>query len=815
MSFLQTTLQFPINAVQFFRRVLNSISSKVIPNFMRPWLAIFREKSNFLYRATKVAVWSGVFGAMFFAVFFTTVYMGYWGKIPDYADLKNIEKAQASELYSIDNKILGKFYLENRTSVDYKSISPYILNSLVATEDKRFFEHDGIDFMSYFRVFFKTILLRDHNSGGGSTISQQLAKNLFGRTRRYGKMSTLVAKTKEFILARRLENLYSKQEILTAYLNTVSFGEDTYGIENAALLFYNKKPNAVTIDEAALLAGLLQAPGSYNPRLHPDRALFRRNIVLKNLQNQKHISQKEYDLYSKKPLGINYNPNAKNDGVAPYFRERLRNELDDKIKDLRKPDGSEYNLYTDGLKVYCTIDSRMQAYAEQAVQMHMTKLQKAFDQVYSKSKPWGKANDMVMNEFRNSDRYEKLDAQGLSEDQIMAEFKKPTKMKVFSYEDENYEKEVTFSPWDSVIYYHSLLSCGFMAMDPRNGQIRAWVGGVDFKHRKFDHVTARRQVGSTFKPIVYASALEQGQLPCDYLANQIKTYPAWENWRPENSENLYGGFYSMKGALTKSLNTISVQLCERAGIDNVINLANRMGVSSEIPKKLAISLGSADITLREMVTAYSTLAAMGTRHDPVYLLRIEDRTGRVLKTFEQPAPEGEQVLADSLARYTIEMMRGVVDNGTGARLRSMFGLRNDIAGKTGTTQNQTDGWFIGFTPNIVAGAWVGGDDPAVRFKSLALGQGANTSLPIFATFLQKVYADASLTNYRSFETFPAMSDTLAEWMNCPDFTERPDSVHTPQNAAPENMPIKPENNDDKNEGNKEKIDANKPKETEK
>ncbi len=812
MSFVQTVLKFPLNIVQFFRRFLNSISSKVIPNFLRPFLSAFRQKSEFLYRATKATVWSGLFGSVLFAVFFATVYMGYWGKIPDYSDLKNIEKAQASELYSIDNKILGKFYLENRTSVDYKSISPYILNSLVATEDKRFFEHDGIDFLSYFRVFFKTILLRDHSSGGGSTISQQLAKNLFGRAKKYGKMSTLVAKTKEFILARRLENLYSKQEILTAYLNTVSFGEDTYGIENAALLFYNKKPNAVTIDEAALLAGLLQAPGSYNPRLHPEKALNRRNIVLKNLQNQKHISQKEYDLLSKKPLGINYNPNAKNDGVAPYFRERLRNELDEKIKDLRKPDGSEYNLYTDGLKVYCTIDSRMQAYAEQAVQLHMAKLQKAFDQVYSKSKPWGKANDMVMNEFRNSDRYEKLDAQGLSEEQIMAEFKKPTKMKVFSYDDENYEKEVTFSPWDSVVYYHALLSCGFMAMDPRNGQIRAWVGGVDFKHRKFDHVTARRQVGSTFKPIVYAAALEQGQLPCDYLANQIKTYPAWENWRPENSENLYGGFYSMKGALTKSLNTISVQLCERAGIDNVINLANRMGISSEIPHKLAISLGSADITLREMVGAYATLAAQGTRHAPVYLLRVEDRTGRVLKTFEQPPPEGEQVLADSLARYTIEMMRGVVDNGTGSRLRSMFGLRNDIAGKTGTTQNQTDGWFIGCTPNIVAGAWVGGDDPAVRFKSLALGQGANTSLPIFATFLQKVYADASLTNYRSFETFPAMSDTLAEWMACPDFTERPDSVRTPQNAAPENMPVKPENNDEKNEGNKEKLDANKPKE---
>ena len=519
-------------------------------------------------------------------------------------------------------------------------------------------------------------------------------------------------------------------------------------------------------------------------------------------------------MYSKKPLGISYNPNAKNDGVAPYFRERVRGELDDQLKNLHKPDGTDYNLYTDGLKIYCTLDSRMQAYAEQAVEMHMAKLQKAFDQTYSKTKPWGKANELVMNEFRNSERYEKLDAQGLSEEQIMAEFKKPAKMKVFSYDEENHEKEVTFSPWDSVIYYHALLSCGFLAMDPRNGQIRAWVGGVDFKHRKFDHVTARRQVGSTFKPIVYAAALENGHQPCDYLENQLQTYPEWENWRPENSENLYGGFYSMKGALTKSLNTITVQLMMKTGVDKVINLANRMGISSDIPHKPAIALGAGDITLREMITAYGTLAALGTRHDPVYLLRIEDRTGKVLKTFVPENPLGEPVLADSLARFTIEMMRGVVDNGTGSRLRSMFGLRNDIAGKTGTTQNQTDGWFIGFTPNIVAGAWVGGDDPAVRFKSLALGQGANTSLPIFGTFLQKVYADGSLTDYRPNARFTELSDTLASFMDCPDFTGNPDSLSTRQNEAPPTMPTKnePIKEDDKNGGNHEKIEAMKPKE---
>jgi penicillin-binding protein 1A len=796
MSFLEKTANFLIKIPQGIRTLLNAISSRLVPGFLEKPLANMRQKFPLPYRIGKGALWLSVFSTIALGVFFTMVYMGFFGKIPDYYQLKNIKKAQSSEIYGIDNRIIGKYYLENRTNVTYDEISKHVIFGLVATEDKRFFEHGGIDVWSWLRVIVKSVLLGDRSSGGGSTISQQLAKNLFGREHRYGKFSILVSKTKEFILAQRLEKIYSKDEILTAYLNTVSFGEDTYGIENASILFYNKKPKDVTIDEAAVLVGTLKAPTTYNPHNHPGAALGRRNTVLKRMQELKYIKPIQYDTLSRKLLKLNYNPNTKNTGVAPYFREKLRVQLEKEVESIKKPDGNAYDLYTDGLKIYTTIDSRMQSYAEDAVKLHMGVLQRAFDKMYSKTKPWGKGNNMLTQEMRASNRYEAMKADGATDAEIEATFRKPVKMKIFTYDAPNNEKEVMLSPWDSVVYYHSLLSCGFLAMDPRNGHVRAWVGGVDFKHRQYDHVTAKRQVGSTFKPIVYAAALEQGALPCDYFPNEVRTYADYENWRPENSENLYGGFYSMKGALTKSLNTITVQLMMQAGIDNVINLANRMGISSDLPQKPAIALGAGDISLKEMVTAYGVFANMGIRRDPIYLLRIEDKNGKILKSYTAETPQGEQVLSDSICQFTVEMMRGVINNGTGQRLRSTYGLRNDIAGKTGTTQNQTDGWFIGFTPNLVAGAWVGGDDPSVRFKSLALGQGANTSLPIFGSFLQKVYADGSLFNYRPNAAFPVPSDTVRAFMDCADFSETnvvvapvlPDTPVVPEDSTKKDAP---------------------------
>jgi penicillin-binding protein 1A len=783
-------MHFPLAVYQFIRGLLNAITAFLVPKFLRPTFAQLKTKYPVPYRVAKAAFWSAVLGGAAFVCFVAMVYLGVFGKIPNYYELKNLKSAQASELYGSDGKIIGKYYLENRTNITYEQISPLIINALVATEDKRFFDHGGLDLLSVPRVVIKSLLLGNSSSGGGSTISQQLAKNLFGREHKYGKLSLAVSKIKELILAQRLEKIYTKNELLTSYLNTVSFGEDTYGIENAALLFFNKKPKDVTVDEAAALVGTLKAPSSYNPRLHPEKALPRRNVVMKLMQDSKYINKAQYDSLSRKPLHLKYNANARNAGIAPYFREKLRLELDTKIKDLRKPDGKAYNLYTDGLKIYTTIDTRMQGYAEEAVAQNMAKLQKAFDVAYAKNKPWGKGNNMTTQEKEASDRYQTMLDAGASEAEITAAFSRPVKMKVFSYEGENNEKEVTMSPWDSVIYYHSLLSSGFLAMDPRNGHILAWVGGVDFKHRQYDHVTAKRQVGSTFKPIVYAAALEHGQQPCDYFPNEVRTYPEYNNWRPENSENSYGGAYSMKGALTKSLNTITVQLMVRTGVENVIDLAKRMGIQSDLPTEPSIALGAGDISLKEMITAYGVLANMGIRRDPVYLLRIEDRDGKILKTFDVQNPNGDRVLPDSLAQCTVEMMRGVINNGTGARLRSTYGLRNDIAGKTGTTQNQTDGWFIGFTPNMVAGAWVGGDDPAVRFRSLALGQGANTSLPMWGVFMQKVYADASLKNYRAGAAFAPMSDTIRQLMNCPDFMAAAgDTTHTA--SPPTNAPLKP------------------------
>ena len=794
MSFTNSVTNFFMRIINFVRYILNSITAFLLPRFARPMLARLRTRFPKSYVTAKVSFWVGAFSFIGLVATFALVYLGYFGHIPSYWDLKNIQKAQASEVYSEDNKLIGKYYVENRTNVQFRDISPYILNALVATEDERFYRHSGIDFTSWARVLVKTILMRNENAGGGSTISQQLAKNLFGRERKYGRFSLFISKCKEFILARRLENLYSKHEILTAYLNTVSFGEDTYGIENGSLLFFNKKPKDVTLDEAAILVGCLKAPTAYNPHWHADRAIGRRNTVLSQMRKNKYISDNDYKTYSSKLIALNYNPNARNEGIAPYFREKIRIELQEKLKGTFAPDGHEYNIYTDGLKIYTTIDSRVQAYAEQAAYTHMAKLQAAYNQANSKTKPFSTGNMLLMEEYRNSNRYKDMEAAGAAEADIKLAFGRPTKMKIFAYDGDNYQKEVTISPWDSLLYYHSLLSCGVMALNPKNGHIAAWVGGIDFKHKQFDHVTARRQVGSTFKPIVYAAALENGQMPCDYIPNQLKTFPEWENWRPENSDGKYGGAYSMKGALTNSVNTIAVELLMRAGIDNVINLANRLGITSELPKKPAIALGAGDITLREMVTAYSVFANDGDLNLPVYLLRVEDKNGKIIKTFDAAAP-AQNVLSDSLARLTVAMMQGVVDRGTANRLRTTYGFRNDIAGKTGTTQNQTDGWFIGFTPNIVCGVWVGGDDPAVRFKSLALGQGANTALPIWATTMQKTWADASVSSFKG-GSFGVMNDSLlAPLLNCPDFVDNMDSVGTSTNLQVPKPPAPPKPNE--------------------
>lgn len=657
-----------------------------------------------------------------------SVYFGLFGKLESKAELKNIQSYVASEVLSEEGKILGKYYWENRSTVAFEEIPPVVVEALIATEDARFYEHNGVDAIGLMRVFFKTLLMGDKSSGGGSTIGQQLAKNLFKREN-HGVLSMPVNKIKEAIHAVRLNSVYSQDEILALYLNTVSVGEDTYGIKNATMRFYSKPLDSIRIEEAAVLIGMLKSPTAYNPRLHPSRSLKRRNVVLNNLVKNNYVSKEIGDSLKKIPLNLNYKNAGRYGDIAPYFLVQIE-ELGSKIlKDLKKDNGESYDIYRDGLKIYTPINYQMQMNAIVAVEKQMSNLQSLFNRHFKSSAAYTK---LVNREVEKSARYKELKERGLGEDEINKVFDTPIPMNIFDWEN---EEEVNLSPLDSIKYYLKILHNGFLAMQPNTGEIKAWIGGNDYSYFQYDHVTSKRQVGSTFKPIVYATALEQGVEPCDYYSNERKIYDEFEAWSPRNSGDEYEGKYSVKGALANSVNVISVELLFEAGIENVVQTARDMGIYSEIPAVPSIALGVADISLLEMVTAYCTFANGGESVAPVFISRIENRKGEVI--YESKQTKGKRVFSQQTAYYMTEMLKGVVNEGTANRLRSRYGLNLDMAGKTGTTQSHADGWFIGFTPELVAGAWVGADNPSVHFKSIRHGQGAATALPIWAYFMQE------------------------------------------------------------------------------
>ncbi len=662
------------------------------------------------------------------------VHLGFFGKLPDEQQLRNIKNYNASEVYSYDRVLLGKYYIENRTNARYEQIAPHIVEALVATEDSRFYSHEGIDYRSMLRVLVKSILLGNEASGGGSTLSQQLAKNLFPR-QDYWLLSMPVNKLKEIFIATRLEEIYSKEEILTLYLNTVPFGGNVYGIEAATKRFFNKSARDIRPEEAAVLVGMLKATTYYSPRLHPDRAQGRRDVVLNQMARYGYIKQFQADSLKAIPMRLNYTYVSHNEGLAPYFREKLRHEVQQWLSDHPKPDGSPYNLYTDGLKIYTTIDSRMQAFAEKAVGEHMQELQATFFKHWQGRTPWENDHTYLRDLMVRSPRYRQLKGSGASEEEIEAIFKKPIPMKVFSWDG---EKDQKMSPLDSIAYFQMFLNAGFLAMRPENGHIKAWVGGINHEYFKYDHIMARRQVGSTFKPIVYAAALQNGQDPCDYISNELRTYEDYDDWTPRNSDNEYTGYYSMPGALASSVNTVTVDLMMKTGINKVSRLAHDMGIDSELPEQPSIALGTADLSLSEMLTVYGTFVNRGYRVKPVYVLGIEDQYGNVIADFTDKETQATKALDRQTADMMVQMLKNVVDSGTARRIRYTYGLRNDIAGKTGTTQAQADGWFIGATPKLVAGVWVGGPTRLIRFRSTRLGQGANTALPIWARFMQQV-----------------------------------------------------------------------------
>lgn len=707
---------------------------------------------------------------------------------PSVRSLRNVQTQHASEIYSSEGVLLGRYFRENRTVVDYSEIPGHVIQALVATEDERFYQHHGVDLRSYARVLIRTVLMGDESGGGGSTLSQQLAKNLFPR-KRFWTFTILVNKLREIVIARRLEKAFEKEEILALYLNTVPFPENVYGIDVASRRFFGKAPAELTVEEGALLIGTLQATTSYNPVRNPERALARRNVVLSQMLKNEYLDQSASDSLQALPIELCYDPGFHNQGSASYFREFVRQEAEAQLAGLTKANGEPYDLYTDGLRIYTTLDLNLQRLAEEAVQRHMDHLQNTFDAHWRGMKPWGDDN-LIREAMRQSARFQALRQKGMPEAAIERHFVEIlVPMTLFTWEG---EKTVEMSPWDSLCYYYAMLQVGFMAMEPNTGYIRAWVGGNDFDYFQFDHVRARRQVGSVFKPVVYLQALRQGIEPCEQLPNELIVYHEYakgdwirkeygkddpdphigpdgkdlDDWIPQNSDGLYGGSYSMEGALTNSVNTITVSMIMKTGPGPVRELAQKMGVrESEIPLEPSIALGSAEISLYEMTNVFATLASRGREIFPIAIQRIETADGQVLKEFSQPSEE--QVVDTTYADILTKMLETVSTMGTASRLRWKYGLYNyAIAGKTGTSQNQADGWFIGYTPNLVAGVWVGGDSPIIRFRNFQNGQGANTALPIWAYFMEKAYKHP---NYATWQTsaFAKLPAEVSQKLACP------------------------------------------------
>ncbi|MCB9048433.1 MAG: transglycosylase domain-containing protein [Lewinellaceae bacterium] len=759
------------------------MTSQQEPQFFQDIWAQFRQRLQPLYdkarsfysRYPKLAIAGAAVGGLGVLGLFTLlltcvlVYTGALGPLPGYPELRDIQNYNASEAYSEDGVLLGKYFIENRINADLEEISPNIINALVATEDARFFEHSGIDVRAGLRVLFKSILLSDESSGGGSTLSQQLAKNLYPR-RDYLVLGILVNKIREMFIARRLEKVYTKEGLLSLYLNTVSFSENIYGIKVASQRFFDKAPGDLSVEEAAVLVGMLKATTYYSPVRHPERATQRRNVVLKQMERYGHLTEAAYDSLKALPLNVKYYKEGNNQGLATYFREHLRLEVEEVLEDYTKPDGTPYNLYTDGLRIYTTIDARLQRYAEEAVQEHMAWLQESFDKEWKRGgSPWG-GNSALERAVERSEHYQWLKEKGLPQEEIEKIFSTPVPMTVFSWNGGEEEREM--SPLDSIKYYLTVLNTGFLAMDPSTGLVKAWVGGINHKYFKYDHVIqARRQVGSTFKPIVYATALQSGMLPCEYTYNRQVSYAQYDNWAPRNSDGEYGGVYSMEGALAKSVNSVTVEILMRTGIDSVRQMAEAMGVNGYMPKTPSIALGTAEATLADMVQVYGTFANRGIRPELHYLDRIETSDGDTLVVFDRPDPRRfPAVLSEGHADMMIHMLESVVDSGTARALRYQFGLYNDLAGKTGTTQNQSDGWFIGFNPRLVAGVWVGAELPQVHFRSMRLGQGSNSAMPIFGKFMRSVYRDANFKHIR-YASFPEPADTIKALMACPLYLE--------------------------------------------
>ena len=710
--------------------------------------------------------------------------LGLFGEMPDHTALENPRTNLATEIISSDDQTLGKFYFEdNRTPVGFNELPKHLVEALIATEDVRHYEHAGIDARGTLRAF---VFLG--KKGGASTISQQLARQLFVGVRSKNKLETITQKIKEWVIATRLERQYTKEEIIAQYFNIYDFGNNADGIRSASRIYFGKEPKKLSINESAMLVGMFKNSSLYNPRpnRNPVGTKNRRNVVLAQMAKYGYIKEILKDSLQKQPLGLNYSPESHREGIATYFRSYLRGYMKEWVNSPlnTKPNGEKYNIYKDGLKIYTTIDSRMQTFAETATKMHMNNLQaEFFVQNTKKRNPTTPFLDLEPEEvtsllnssMRRSERWRKMkyDLKKPNKDIILS-FKKPASMKVFSWTANNNEIDTVMTPLDSMRYYKSFLRAGMMSMEPQTGHVKAWVGGVNFKHFQYDMVKqGKRQVGSTFKPFVYAAAIDQLHLsPCDTFPKSQITIDAFKHgnmkpWSPKNSGSNYGGFETLKSALANSRNTITARLMNEIGPQPVINLANSLGVEQQIPAVPSIALGTPDLSVYEMVAAYSTFANQGVYTKPVMVTRIEDKNGTILFQY---SPETKDVLSKEVAYVTIKLMEGVTQFGSGQRLRHSaakdqlvykeivtgypYEFKNPIAGKTGTTQNQSDGWFMGIVPNLVTGVWVGGEDRSTHFETITYGQGASMALPIWANYMRSCYEDESLNISKDEFTTP-------------------------------------------------------------
>lgn len=733
--------------------------------------------------------WLFVAGIFTSVLIFVFISLGWIGYLPPLDELQNPRNKYATEVYSSDLQLLGRYYYnkENRVGVRYDQISPNVVNALVATEDVRFYDHSGIDGRALARVAIMTGIFHRRNSGGGSTLTQQLAKQLYS-PQADNIIQRALQKPIEWVISVKLEKLYTKQEILAMYLNQFDFLNNAVGIKSAAQIYFNISPSQLKIEQAATLVGMCKNPSYYNPVRFNERTRERRNVVLNQMRKADYITDAQFDSLKALPLVLHYQKVDHKSGLAAYFREYLRMMLtakephrsdyaswqqqkydDDRwlwdnnplygfCNKNKKPDGSPYNIYTDGLKIYTTIDSRMQQYAEEAVEEHMQSLQKSFFKEkkgrsyapFARNMNSEDINAILNRSMKQSDRYQRMVAAGMGEAEIEASFRKPIEMQLFSYDG---DKDTIISPLDSIRYYKYFLRCGFMSMDPHNGNVKAYVGGPDFAHFQYDMVNlGRRQVGSTVKPYLYTLAMEEGMSPCDQtLLKPITLIDGnGKPWTPKNASKAHlGEMVTLRWGLANSNNWVSAYLMSIFTPNALVKLMRSFGIRGQLDPVVSLALGPCEISVAEMVDAYTAFPNKGIRVDPLYVTRIEDANGNVIGNF---TPQMHEIFNETTAYKMIYMMQAVVDGGTGSRIRSRYGLTMPMGGKTGTTQNNSDGWFMGYTPSLVSGVWVGGEDRSIHFDSMAEGQGASMALPIWALYMKKVLADHEL-GYSPTEQF--------------------------------------------------------------